>query len=524
MSVERADALPRDATVALTNARVVDVAAGAYYPAGISVLIRGAQIVALAGLPGQPAAPAPDLTLDLGGRALIPSLFNAHCHVHSVSAGLPTAVRDVPGALWRNNRYALQQIETSMQACLERGITTVRDAATEDLRPARRLRQRIASGTLPGPRLVQSVVVGPVGSSWIPARRGLQEALIWRTMAVRPTPPDAPYAGVVAFPPDADEQAVRAAVDRAIDERGADVIKVHEQSTLRFTLDRPARIMPLAQLDALIDQARRRGVPTQMHHIQAAAFRRAVQVGVTSLDHFPYDAPLTEADGAACLAAGCVLVPTMWAFFYAGLWPMAGQPWSDHPRMRRLAAYRSRTYREMAPYWTPALRAAALGPYQTYDPAHPSLFAKRMGHSYAPVLTHGADNLLKLYAAGVPFGCGNDAGALPCTPAMVREEIGVFDLVLNEDATVMTGADALRAATLHSARALGLEQRLGSIAPGKLADLVVLEGDPLADPTRIGAPAAAVFQEGRLVVNACGLRDGQPSSAARDHPQAFRQP
>jgi len=43
----------------------------------------------------------------------------------------------------------------------------------------------------------------------------------------------------------------------------------------------------------------------------------------------------------------------------------------------------------------------------------------------------------------------------------------------------------LRAATLHSARALGLEQRLGSIAPGKLADLVVLEGDPLADPTRL---------------------------------------
>lgn len=41
--------------------------------------------------------------------------------------------------------------------------------------------------------------------------------------------------------------------------------------------------------------------------------------------------------------------------------------------------------------------------------------------------------------------------------------------------------DALRAATLDGARYLGLDHELGSIAPGKLADLVVLDGDPLED-------------------------------------------
>ncbi|MGB1780540.1 MAG: amidohydrolase family protein, partial [Longimicrobiales bacterium] len=44
-------------------------------------------------------------------------------------------------------------------------------------------------------------------------------------------------------------------------------------------------------------------------------------------------------------------------------------------------------------------------------------------------------------------------------------------------------ADALRAGTVNAARALGVFERLGSIAPGKYADLLVVDGDPLTTIT-----------------------------------------
>jgi imidazolonepropionase-like amidohydrolase len=49
----------------------------------------------------------------------------------------------------------------------------------------------------------------------------------------------------------------------------------------------------------------------------------------------------------------------------------------------------------------------------------------------------------------------------------------------------MTPAQALRTATTEPAAMLGMEKSLGAVAPGFFADIVAVEGDPLADITAI---------------------------------------
>ena len=58
-----------------------------------------------------------------------------------------------------------------------------------------------------------------------------------------------------------------------------------------------------------------------------------------------------------------------------------------------------------------------------------------------------------------------------------------------------SGVEAIRIGTLNGARYLGIEDRVGTIAPGKQADLVVVEGDPstrIADVEKV----ETVFREG----------------------------
>jgi hypothetical protein len=316
-------------------------------------------------------------------------------------------------------------------------------------------------------------------------------------------------------------QQVRDAVDRAIDERGAEAIKIGEQRESMMTLKPNSTVMTMPQLEALADQARRRGLKSMMHHVSVDSFQRGVKAGVSVLSHLAADGALAPEDVAAFQAAGCMIEPTV-SVAYGLSWKIEGDPSFSHPQMDRLTEFRDKTYTyaQLADeFFVPELRGCVTG---SYDRLSRGRF-KALGvmnmvkffRYYAGAVTHGAGNLGLLFERGVPMSLANDGGIPPCTPAMMGFELDMFRLILNGDTRGgrLSGAEAARIATINSARAMGLESRFGSIETGKTADLVVLDGDPLEDPRLLGGRAAALFLDGRLAINNCGLRV-EPAGAA----------
>ncbi len=88
---------------------------------------------------------------------------------------------------------------------------------------------------------------------------------------------------------------------------------------------------------------------------------------------------------------------------------------------------------------------------------------------YTPAAVYGARNIRLLFNQSARISTSNDGGIPPCTPAMMQQEIDLFDLFLNTGTgeNIFTGADAIKMATINSAACLGLEDQLGSIEAGK---------------------------------------------------------
>jgi imidazolonepropionase-like amidohydrolase len=107
-------------------------------------------------------------------------------------------------------------------------------------------------------------------------------------------------------------------------------------------------------------------------------------------------------------------------------------------------------------------------------------------------IVKGYENVNKLYHAGALIGCGNDGGV----PQIAAGILGL-EMILLEGNTDMEPMDVLRAATINNARIMGLEEELGSVEKGKLADLVLLPGNPLESMEHVLYPDA-VFKDGKL--------------------------
>ncbi len=503
-----------DKRVQLKNGRFLDVINGKYFNPEVSLIIENGRIRAMPGLPGESTDIRPDFIIDLKGKTVLPGLFNTHCHVNMTLATITPGLQDIRLSEGSSER----QKAKNMAECLAHGITNVRDAYTEDLRATRTLRKEISKGEIPGPRIMQSVVVGPPGSYLIQkyglAKQYIASALgLTKAFGIAKMDHSRMEAGVVEFPIDATEKQVREAVDIAIDERGAEAIKIGEQRENVITLKHDSTIMTINQLEALADQTRLRGLKSMMHHRSVESFRRGVKAGVSSLSHYPIDALLTKEDSDTFKAAGCIIEPTI-STSYGLFWKIKGDPWYDHPEMNRLTEFRDKTYTYIAladEYYIPELRDRVITSYEKLSKGR---FRVMVFHNLSPLLRHyargiyyGLDNLRLLFEHDAHIALANDGGAPPLTPAMMRLELTLLDFVLNkEPANVkLSSAEAARISTINSAYSMGLEKDFGSIETGKVADLVILDGDPLEEPCILGSRVDALFMDGRLVIDNCGL-------------------
>ena len=110
----------------------------------------------------------------------------------------------------------------------------------------------------------------------------------------------------------------------------------------------------------------------------------------------------------------------------------------------------------------------------------------------------GLESLSILREAGVTMAYGTDL-----LGPMHRHQSEEFVI----RGAVLPAIEVIRSATCHAATLLRMEGQIGTVAPGALADLVVVDGDPLGDLSLLtgqGAHMPAIMQAGRFVKNELG--------------------
>ena len=102
---------------------------------------------------------------------------------------------------------------------------------------------------------------------------------------------------------------------------------------------------------------------------------------------------------------------------------------------------------------------------------------------------HG-QRMYEAHKAGVKLAAGSDAGVSPHGKNAYELEMYVK--------YGLTPAEAIKAATVNGAKLLGMEENLGTIEPGKIADLIAVDEDPLAD-IKVLQNVSVVIKDGHIV-------------------------
>ncbi|MBW3634223.1 MAG: amidohydrolase family protein [Chloroflexi bacterium] len=415
LSEDVADLARSPAPFVIAAERVVTGAGGVVHPAAAVVIGEG-RILAV-GPVSQVLASVGEGTpwIDLPGCTILPGLIDSHVHL-TFSAG-PFIARDL---LADDQTALLLRGVVNARQALMAGVTTVRDLGSSgDV--ALRLRDAVARGLVPGPRILASGRPITIPDGHLHYLGGVANGMV----------------------------EILALTEELIGQ-GVDVVKIIATGGNSTPTSDPLEpAFTLEEVRAIVDAAHRAGLPVTAHARGVKGIALLAESGIDQIEHCRME-----------------VAPGTWRF--------------DEALARRLA--------ESGVSAAPTLAASfrALQRQAAGDEV-----GVRAGAIPIPIRQ---ENARLLREAGVRVVVGTDAGAC----------LARFDEAVHLELELLVEAgwspvEAIEAGTLGAASAIRRADELGSIEAGKLADVLVVRGDPTVDISSV-REVEQVYLGGRPVM------------------------
>lgn len=444
----RAEAQRGDSVIAIAGGTVIDGNGGPPLADGV-VLVRGGRIVAV-GTRTVVTVPPSARVIDATGRFVTPGFVDANVHL-SIYSGLENFAR-------YQDRFTDVAIEAA-QRHLKAGVTTVRDSYGM-LEPLKQARDAIRAGKAIGPRVLFAGNIVGWGGPWsfsFTGRPPENLSLLQEQMN------DAITRGggeeLVNLEPDS----LRAAINRYLDQ-GVDFLKFGGTSHFGFPVfigfsERAQRV--------IVDAVHARGLVAETHSTTPEGLRISLMAGVDHVQH-PEVLDVPISDELVRLFVDRRVVCGMLSN------TITGKAWQDYARRKAREDSTRQAAADSARARGTRLRARTEAELRR-DRGDVGLAVRRA-------------NAQKLIAGGCITAIATD-NYLGLAPEFRRDpkpdwqEPGLGSLAAIEGLVElgMSPLEAITAATKNGALASRQLDQYGTLEPGKSADVLVLDADPLAD-------------------------------------------